>query len=134
MPTTYEAGGAGSLSVAATTIPIKNWKAKLVIKDQDTTSSKDWNTSDSLLYKSQIKTSIGLDFTAEGFLDTTTYKSGLVNQLKKTDAPVAVVLKLDAATTYASFNADVLTVDIDMEVDGVIKITASGKSNGQITF
>ncbi|MHC5542405.1 hypothetical protein ACYOEI_29635 [Singulisphaera rosea] len=131
--TQSKTGKAGSITIAGTVIPITSWSSKLAVDFADSTDSGNYDPGTGTLPKSQLPGAFQLEISIEAFWDAATTSSGVVAKAKAPGGgPYAVVLKLDASTTYCSGNFDLSDVDVKLTVPGasMVTLTCNGKSNG----
>lgn len=129
-------GRGGNVTVNGVAVNITSWKATPRKEFADATDSGNYDAVTGQTWTSQAPGVTGLDFTIEGNYDLGGSTDTNFTQKFKTDGPFATVLKLNASTTYASFNADYPSLDITVTVPGSTMVTfaATGKSNGIITY
>lgn len=128
-------GKAGGCTVAGGTVVITKWSAKTKKEMKDSTDSSNYVSANNQLYAAQLPGKHNLEGTIEGHwsrANTPTAFSGRLNS----DAPVALVLKIDQSTPYATFNADLSEFDLDVDVGSAepVDFSCSFMSNGAITY
>jgi hypothetical protein len=133
MATSFRTGRFGGMTLAGNTIPITKWSHKLDKSLQDTTSTSSYDATTQQTWQEQLPGILRGDGSIDFNWDANSTSSYIINKLKA-DPQVAIVLQIDKSTNYASFNADLSDVNLDMPVDGVIKGTASYKTNGPVTY
>lgn len=133
--TQSKTGREGNITVATVVIPITKWSLKITKNLADSTDSGDHDGATGQTWQSQRHGTIFGEGTIEGHWDAATTSSGIVSKMTA-DAALAIVLKIDATTTYASGNFDLSDVDLSVEVPGatMIHFTASIKSHGALTL
>lgn len=128
-------GRGGNITVATVVIPITKWTLKNTSELSDATDSGNYDPASGQTFNSQYKGTVGAEVTLEGNYDLGTTSANISARLKQ-DGPFPIVLKLNAATTYASANFDLSDVEVSLEVPGATNVTwsATAKSNGIITY
>lgn len=133
--TQSKTGRSGSATVGGVVIPITKWSVKSNRNLADATDSGNYDPVSGQTFSSQANGVVGIEITIEGNYDAATTATNITAKIKL-DGPFAVVLKIDPTTTYASGNFDFSDVECNLEVPGgtMVAWTATGKSNGVITF
>lgn len=134
--TQSKTGRSGNVTVGGNVLNITGWTAKPRKEFADSTDSGDYDATTGQTWTSQAPGVTGLDGTIKGNWDFGGSTDTNLIQIFKSDGPYAVVLKLTASVSFASFNADITDVDVEVSVPGstMISFTANFKSNGIITY
>lgn len=133
--TQSKTGRAGNITIAGTVIPITKWTATTTKELADSTDSNNYDNASGQLWKAQVPGAISQEVSIEFNYDLATTSTNVTNRIKN-DSTIAVVLKIDAATTYCSGSYDMSEVETNLEVPGATMVTGSAKlmSNGIVTF
>lgn len=126
-------GKAGAISIVGNVVPITTWKAKLNVSFADATDSGNYVPATGTLPKSQLSGDFQVEGSIEGFYDTATTSTNITSNIKNpVGGPYAVVLKIDASTTWFSGPCDFSDVEFTVEVPGatMVKYSLNFKSNG----
>src|SRR5438874_1512433 len=100
-----KSGRAGSLTIGGATVSITKWNAKLIKKTATTTDSNDYDVASGRTWEGQVPVSMQVTGSIEFKYDFNGTSTN-VTQKVLADALVAIVLKLDATTTWGNGNAD----------------------------
>jgi hypothetical protein len=133
MATSFRTGRFGKMTIAGTAIPVTKWSFKLDKSLQETTSTSSYDAGTTQTWQEQLPGVLKGEGSIDFNWDANSTSSAIIAKLKL-DAAVAIVLQVDQSTTYASFNADLSDVDMNLEVDGKVSGTANFKSNGVVTM
>lgn len=127
-------GKAGGLLVAGSGLTFTKWTAKPKKQYAKSTDSSNYDAGSGRLCSAQVAGEENLEGTIEGFWSRS-QTPALIARIKS-DTPVAIVLKIDQATTFASFNADLSEFAVDLAVPGaeLVPFTCNFMSNGLITY
>ena len=127
-------GKAGNSTVAGSSLTITSWTAKPKREYAKSTDSSNYDVASGRLCSAQLPGEENLEGTIEGNWSRAQTPT-LIARIK-TDAVVAVVLKIDNSTNFASFNADLTDMEVDLTVPGAdtVNFSCNFKSNGLITY
>jgi hypothetical protein len=132
--TTKFTGKAAVFQVAGTAIGFTKIGVKTDRKLADSTDSANYDSGSDLIWPEQLPIQSPITFTVELRYNLTTTPANVINTLYTGSAAVAVVVKLNATTTYGHGNFDIESFDANVPYDDVVTGTAQFKSNGLFTF
>ena len=127
-------GKAGAVTLAGSGVIFTKWSAKPKKEYGKSTDSSNYDVASGRLCTAQLPGEENLEGTIEGNWNRSQSPT-LIGRIKS-DTPVPIVLKIDQTTTFASFNADISDLEVDVTVPGaeVVPFTCSFKSNGLIVY
>jgi hypothetical protein len=134
MPVLKVSGKAGTLSYNATTLSITKWSGKINRELADSTDTADYDATTDMVHKEQIPVTLQLEVSVEGYFDKNSTQTALIADLFSGNAARAVILKIDASTTFGHGNCDVSDLECHLAPNEMVGFTCTLKSNGKWTM
>lgn len=116
------------------TIPITKFTPKVTRKLADITDSSDYNSTNDMIYPTQIPVSTMVEGSIEGRFHKSVIPTAILAVLWTSITLIPIVFGLDLApTVYGHGYFDISDFTTDVPVDDVVTYTANVKSNGIFT-
>jgi hypothetical protein len=125
-----ESGKASYLTINSVQIPITKTTPKVDRKCADTTDSGDYQSTQDMLFPTQVPVSVGTEIAVEGRFRKSSTPAAIIAQLYTSATNIPCVLGIDSGTIWGHGNVDITDYQQDNPVDDVITFTCTLKSNG----
>jgi hypothetical protein len=125
----FRTGRFGKATVTGVAIPLTQWSCKWDKSLQDTTSTSSYDGTTQQTWQEQLPGILRGEGSIQAHWDASSTPSSITNRIKL-DPTVALVFSVDQTTVYASGNADLSDVEVTLNVDGTVDMTANFKTNG----
>lgn len=126
-------GKASAFSFGGALFAITKATPKITRKLADTTDSGDYNSTNDMIYPTQLPVSAAVELSIEGRYRKSSVPSGIVATLFTGVFAVPVQLALDAGSLFGHGNFDISDFQADIPVEDTVTFTCTMKSAGQFT-
>lgn len=126
-------GRAGSFTYNGTSIPFTKVTPSTTRTLADATDSTDYNSTDDIVYESQLAVKVGMTVKIEGRYNTSIIPSTIIADLYTGNASVTCRFTQKTGVIYGSGSFDVSDFECSSPIDDIVTYSATLKLNGAFT-
>jgi hypothetical protein len=127
-------GKAGTITYGAASINWTKITEKVTRELGDTTDSTNYDAGSNMLWQAQLPVKLGLEYSIEGWFDTTLTPAAFVGTLFSASGPFNLLFTLVSGTIVGHGNFDLSDFELGAPIDNTVTFSATLKSNGVFIY